>query len=81
MMSHQDQVSVTCIRQEELRPISVRLYARVRTEVSVVTNFIRARLGIAILRATHHCIRSPRIPASKMSRHIDWTGPAGLALF
>eukprot|EP00980_Cylindrotheca_fusiformis_P009130 scaffold1988_cov121-Cylindrotheca_fusiformis.AAC.5 len=24
---------------------------------SVVTNFIRARLGIAILRTTHHCIR------------------------
>eukprot|EP00980_Cylindrotheca_fusiformis_P005268 scaffold1123_cov56-Cylindrotheca_fusiformis.AAC.4 len=43
---------------------------------SVVTNFIRARLGIAILRATHHCIRGPRIPASKMSRHIEWTGPA-----
>eukprot|EP00980_Cylindrotheca_fusiformis_P010882 scaffold2471_cov155-Cylindrotheca_fusiformis.AAC.4 len=48
---------------------------------SVVTNFIRARLGIAILRATHHCISGPRIPASKMSRHIEWTGPAGLALF
>eukprot|EP00980_Cylindrotheca_fusiformis_P011213 scaffold2574_cov98-Cylindrotheca_fusiformis.AAC.3 len=48
---------------------------------SVVSNFIRARLGIAILRATHHCIRGPRIPASKMSRHIEWTGPAGLALF
>eukprot|EP00980_Cylindrotheca_fusiformis_P015512 scaffold4410_cov78-Cylindrotheca_fusiformis.AAC.3 len=38
---------------------------------SVVTNFIRARLGIAILRATHHCIHGPRIPASRMSRHID----------
>eukprot|EP00980_Cylindrotheca_fusiformis_P001800 scaffold408_cov71-Cylindrotheca_fusiformis.AAC.1 len=48
---------------------------------SVVTNFIHARLGIAILRATHHCIRGPRIPASKMSRHIEWTGPAGLAPF
>eukprot|EP00980_Cylindrotheca_fusiformis_P007149 scaffold1503_cov128-Cylindrotheca_fusiformis.AAC.2 len=43
---------------------------------SVVTNFIHARLGIAILRATNHCIRGPRIPAAKMSRHIDWTGPA-----
>eukprot|EP00980_Cylindrotheca_fusiformis_P009975 scaffold2206_cov95-Cylindrotheca_fusiformis.AAC.5 len=28
------------------------------------------------IRATHHCIRGPRIPASKMSRHIEWTGPA-----
>eukprot|EP00980_Cylindrotheca_fusiformis_P029139 scaffold22737_cov120-Cylindrotheca_fusiformis.AAC.2 len=48
---------------------------------SVVTNFIHARLGIAILRATHRCIRGPQFPASKMSQHIEWTGPSGLALF
>eukprot|EP00980_Cylindrotheca_fusiformis_P019315 scaffold6637_cov109-Cylindrotheca_fusiformis.AAC.2 len=44
------------------------------------SSFLKA-IGIAILRATHHCIRGPRIPASKISHHIDWTGPAGLALF
>eukprot|EP00980_Cylindrotheca_fusiformis_P010772 scaffold2440_cov108-Cylindrotheca_fusiformis.AAC.3 len=65
-----------------MKKLAADLSVRWDQPKSMVTNFIRARLGIAILRATHHCIHGPRIPASKMSRqHIEWTGPAGLALF
>ena len=49
---------------------------------SQVCGFVKARLNIAIVRATHLCIRGSRIPASKISRHIPlWEDGSGLSLF
>jgi hypothetical protein len=46
-----------------------------------VCAFMRARLSIAIVRATHMCLRGSRIPTSQMSRRPLWEGSGGLGLF
>ena len=49
---------------------------------SEVCGFINARMSIAIVRATHICLRGSRIPTSAMSkRQPQWEDGAGLSLF
>ena len=48
---------------------------------SQVCGLVKARVSIAIARATHLCIRGSRIPASKMSKKVQWDDGAGLGLF
>ena len=47
---------------------------------SETSNFMKSRMSIAIVRATHLCIRGSRIPTSRMSQHPQCDG-AGLSLF
>ena len=43
---------------------------------------MRSRMSIAIVRATHLCIRESRIPTmSQMRQHPQWEDGAGLSLF
>ena len=37
--------------------------------VSVYSNFMKSRMSIAMVRATHLCIRESRLPMSRMSQH------------
>ena len=46
----------------------------------VVCGFLRARMSIAIVRATHLCLRGSRIPAERIS-HPIWCDGAGLTYF
>jgi len=49
---------------------------------SVVCGFMRNRISIAILRATHRCLRGSRIPSGCMSSpHPQWLDGAGLSLY
>jgi hypothetical protein len=49
---------------------------------SEVCGFVRARMSIAIIRATHLCLRGSRVPTSKMSyKFPQWEDSAGLGLF
>ena len=49
---------------------------------SEVCGFVRARMSIAMIRATHLCLRGSRVPTSKMSyKFPEWEDSAGLGLF
>ncbi len=49
---------------------------------AVVSVYVNARMSIAIVRATHICLRGSRVPTSKMSnRRPQWEDKAGLSLF
>jgi hypothetical protein len=43
---------------------------------------VNARVSIAIVRATHLCIRGSRVPTGKMCNRLpQWEDKAGLGLF
>jgi hypothetical protein len=58
--------------------VALRLTAKWEQPYSVVRGFVSARINLAILRATNICIRSSRVPASKMSKRVQWLDGAGL---
>jgi hypothetical protein len=64
-----------------LKQIAKRLAAKWEQPYSVVRGFVNARINLAILRATNLCIRGSRVPASKMSKRVQWQDGAGLGLF
>jgi len=64
-----------------LKQISRKLAAKWEQPYSVVCGFVNARINFAILRAANLCIRGSRVPASKMSRRVQWQDGAGLGLF
>jgi hypothetical protein len=64
-----------------LKQIALRLTAKWEQPYSVVRGFVNARINLAILRATNLCIRGSRVPASKMSKRVQWHDGAGLGLF
>jgi hypothetical protein len=48
---------------------------------SNVMGYMRARLSIVIVRATHVCLRGSRVPTSRLSnRRPQWEDTAGMAL-
>jgi hypothetical protein len=48
---------------------------------SEVCGYVNARMSIAIVRATHLCIRGSRIPTGKVCNRIpQWEDKAGLGL-
>ena len=49
---------------------------------SEVCGYVNAKMSIAIVRATHLCLRGSRVPTSQMSnRRPEWEDQAGLSLF
>ena len=64
-----------------IRRLALKLAEKWSFPYSQVCGMVRARVSIAIARATHLCIRGSRIPASKMSRRVQWEDGAGLGLF
>jgi hypothetical protein len=64
-----------------LQFIALRLTAKWEQPYYVVRGFVNARINLAILRATNICIRGSRLPASKMSKRVQWLDGAGLGLF
>jgi hypothetical protein len=63
-----------------LKQIALRLTATWEQPYSVVRGFVNARINLAILRATNLCIRGGRVPASKMSKRVQWLDGAGLSM-
>jgi hypothetical protein len=48
---------------------------------SQTCGLLRARVSIAIARATHLCLRGSRVPASRISHKVQWDDGAGVGLF
>jgi hypothetical protein len=66
---------------ELLKRLSLRLAEKWERPYSVVHGFVNARMSIAIVRATHLCLRGSRVPLSQISRRPLWEDRAGLGLF
>ena len=68
--------------QTLLKKLSAELAEKWGRPYSQVCGFVRARLSIAIVRATHQCVRGSRIPTSSMSKRlVQWEDGAGFKLF
>jgi hypothetical protein len=66
---------------ELLKRLSLRLAEKWERPYSVVRGFVNARMSIAIVRASHLCLRGSRVPLSRISRRPLWEDRAGLGLF
>jgi hypothetical protein len=66
---------------ELLKRLSLRLADKWERPYSVVRGFVSARMSVAIVRATHLCLRGSRVPLSQISRRPQWEDRAGLGLF
>ena len=64
-----------------LKRLSLRIAEKSGKTYSRVCGIVRARLSIAIVRATHLCLRGSRIPTTSMSCRPSWLDGAGLELF
>ena len=65
-----------------LRKIARVLAPKWDMPYSRVCGFLRARMSMAMVRATHTCLRGSRVPARYYSQLVpDWDGGAGLYLF
>ena len=65
-----------------LRKLSAMLAEKWEKPYSEVCGYVNARMSIAIVRATHLCIRGSRIPTGKMCNRLpQWEDKAGLGLF
>jgi hypothetical protein len=65
-----------------LKKLSKALADKWEKPYAVVRGYVNARISIAIVRATHICLRGSRIPTSTMSnRRPQWEDKAGLSLF
>jgi hypothetical protein len=62
--------------------LSTKLASKWQRPYSLVCGYVNAPLSIAIVQATHLCLRGSRIPASHISsKRPQWEDGAGLALF
>jgi hypothetical protein len=78
-------VSVDSLIGKEAKTVLKVLAARTSTKAgkshSNGMGYMRARLSIAIVRATHVCIRGSRVPMSRMSNRCpQWEDTTGMAL-
>lgn len=63
-----------------LKRLSTLLAKKWQKPYSVVCGYVNVRISIAIVRATHLCLRGSRVPASQISRRPQWEDKAGLGL-
>ena len=65
-----------------LRKLSHLLADKWEKPYHEVCGYVTALMSIAIVRATHRCIRGSRVPTSHMSKRLPlWEDKAGLSLF
>jgi hypothetical protein len=65
-----------------LKKLSELLTEKWEKPYSEIGGYVNARMSIAMVRATHLCLRGSRIPTSQMSnRRPQWEDKAGLRLF
>ena len=62
--------------------LAKKLATKWNSPYSVTCGFVNARISIAILRATHLCLRGSRVPFRHNStKWASWDDGAGLGLF
>jgi hypothetical protein len=65
-----------------LKKLSTVLTDKWEKPYAVVRDYVNARMSIAIVQATHICLRDSRIPTSTISnRRPQWEDKARLSLF
>ena len=65
-----------------LRRIASRLASKWKQPYSKTCGYVKSRIAITLVQATHRCIRGSRVPAHKISvQRPLWEDGAGLALF
>ena len=65
-----------------MKKLSALLAEKSRKTYSEVCGYVNARMSIAIVRATHLCLRGSRVPTSQISnRRPQWEDGAGMGLF
>jgi hypothetical protein len=68
--------------QTFLRRLAAKLALKWKRPYSVVCGYVNTRISIAIIRATHLCLRGSRVPVNWISnRRPEWEDKAGLSLF
>ena len=64
------------------KALAHRLAKRWDCSVSRTSQFVNMTMSVAILRASHRCLRGTRTPACTMSKRLPlWEDEAGLGLF
>jgi hypothetical protein len=64
------------------KELSTLLAEKWKKPYSEICGYVNARMSIAMVRATHLCVRGSRILTSQMSNHRpQWEDKAGLGLF
>ena len=64
-----------------LKQLSLRVADKWQKPYSVVAGIVRSRMSIAIIRASHQCIRGSRISFWSMSKKIVWEDGSGTGLY
>ena len=65
-----------------LKRIASRLASKWKQPYSKTCGYVKIRIAITLVRATHWCIQGSQVPAHKISVQIlQWEDGAGLALF
>ena len=65
-----------------LKRLSIRLSTKWKQPYSKTCGYVKSRIVITLVRATHRCIRGSRIPEHRISvQQPQWEGGVGLNLF
>ena len=64
-----------------IKQLAKKLAEKWSLHYSQICGLIRARVSIAIARATHLCLRGSRNSARKISHRVQWDDGAGVGLF
>ena len=65
-----------------LKRIASRLTSKWRQPYSRTCGYVKIRIAITLMQATHRCIQGSRVPAHKISvQRPQWEDGAGLNLF
>ena len=65
-----------------LKRIASRLTTKWRQPYSKTCGYVKSRVAITLVRATHHCLHGSRVPAHQISvQRPQWKDGAGLKLF
>ena len=60
-----------------LKQLSLHLVDKWQKPYSVVAGIVRSRMSIAIIRASHECVRGSRISFRDISKRIQWMDGSG----
>ena len=65
-----------------LKRLASRLATKWKNSHSKTCGYVKSRIAITLVRATHHCIRGSQVPAHRVSvQRPQWEDGAGINLF
>ena len=65
-----------------LKRLAIRLYTKYKLPYSKTCGYVKNRIVITLVRATHCCIQGSRVPAHRISvQRPQWEDGSGVNLF